>query len=233
MNLAQRTIIFIANLTFGENFFILTTLCLLLFSIILLVFSICFKRLRLIKKSVVISIALLVYALCFTKTLCQIYAFNLVDLDELIFCSLVGFFEILTLAIFCLLPTKKLAYTHDNEVIQGLFKNNDLNFSKKAERQSNVLTSKKIERLQTKKMFSDSPSFDFNLNYPYLLKRIEGLDTSNLSSLEKAETVNLKTMIEQFSYKELTDFEREKLCDGIRKFLKFSANSDEFLHDKF
>ena len=233
MNFLLRIIIFIANLPLGENFFIFIAVCLLLFSITLLLFSIVFKRLRLIKKPIVISATLLVYSLCIIKTLCQTYVFNFVDYTQLILCAIVAFFEILVLSIFCLLPTKNLAYNKDNEVIRGLFKNNDFNFYQRDNDKIERLTSKKIERLKTKKMFSDKQNYDFNVNYSYLLKRINSFNLEHLSSIEKAELFNLKTMIEQFSYKELTNSERERLCDGIRKFLKFSAKYDGVLLDKF
>ncbi|MBQ7374090.1 MAG: hypothetical protein IJW64_05980 [Clostridia bacterium] len=233
MNFFNELIIFIANLNFGENYFAVTASCVLLFSIILLIFSIFFKRLRKINKAVVIGATICVYLLCVIKTFCQIYVFEKTPYLQLVLCSFIALLELIVLVALCLLKSPNGDFIKENGVIGGLFAKiksipiyeNDQTYATNPFR--------KIERLKTEKMFDDKNSDDFNVNYPYVLSRIESLDFDKLSSPEKAEIFNLKTMLERFSSKKLTDVERESLCDGLRKFLKISAKHDEFLQDKF
>ena len=82
-------------------------------------------------------------------------------------------------------------------------------------------------------MFERDEKTDFNVNYSYILKRIDSLYSVDLSSDEKTDLTNLKLLIERISRKDLTENERATLCDGIRKFLKISAKYDGFLQAKF
>lgn len=233
MNAFKHLILFIANLNFGKNYFSLTSLCLLLLSTLFLVLAIFFKSLRRINKSVMIGVISCAYLVCIIKLLCQIYAFLAVDYAQLILCSFFALIQVVVIVIFCLLKPVKTDFIIDNGIIGGLFDNNRkyCHYDYGGDFASNPF--KKIERLPTKKMFETDSQGDFNLNFPYLLKRIELLDFTALSPVEQNDVFNLKSMVENLSHREITDKDREMLCDGISKFLKISARYDEFLPDKF
>lgn len=233
MNAFKHATLFIANLDFGKNYFSLTALCLLLLSTLFLVFAIFFKSLRHLNKSVVIGVTACAYLVCIIKSLCQIYAFKTVDVLQLVLCSFFALIQVVVIVAICLLKPLKPHFVRDNGIIGGLFDNNSKNqrYAFGGEFAGNPF--KKIERLPTKKMLETDSQGDFNLNFSYLLKRIELLDFSALSPVEQNDIFNLKSMVENFSHKEMTDREREMLCDGISKFLKISARYNEFLPDKF
>ena len=223
---------FIANINFGENFLLCVTSCILILTLLLLLFSLVFKTLRLIDKTFLIGVIICAYSLCLVKTFCQMFVFNSTPFYQLIVCSFIAFFQSLTLFALCLLKAEKLPLSKDNELIGGFFSENTTDKTIDSSLSFAKNPFKKVERLPTSKMFENQES-DYNLNYSYILKRIDSIDLKSISSLEKAEIFKLKNMIDGYAYKQLNDVERENLCDGIRKFLKISAKYDEFSPDKF
>lgn len=232
MDIFLPTIEFIASLDFGENFFVLTSFCLLLLTTLLLLLSLIFKRIRNLNKTIILGFVITAYLLCIAKIVCQIYITNKIPFCELVICSVLAPIQAFVLVCISLLRAYNLPNFKDNEVIGGFFEEKTLRPTQATSPQLVGNPFKKVERLKTKKMFETSDDTS-NVNYSYILKRIDELDDKKLSIIEKSQVFNLKNMIEKYAHSDINEKEKEYLCDGIRKFLKISAKYDEFSPDVF
>ena len=213
----------VSSLNLGRYYPLIASFSVCCLNLVFIILTVCVKPFRQIDKTPIVTFCLAVYTFCIFKACCELY-FG-VKLDEVCIITSIFLVGVSLIECFALSLIKSGNYylkTHDKRLIDAL-----IDSSVEKSNLTGELFSgnnfKRIEFFKGQPMRKKLPSDEYGINYSGIISYVNKMKTYPLSSSEKELLFNIESAVSEYSYKTLSDQDREVFSNNLGKLIKLMA----------